>query len=137
MEKGRRQDRLEFGDACLDGVADQVGLPVDVQLGHHAAAVGVDRVDGQGQLGGDLLVAMAFVSCRLSMLTFAAGNRLSSSRAVSMPFMLGVVISSMNTSAQLALAISRASNPSDASPTIVISRHALSIVKRSPSRTTG
>ena len=37
---------LELGNPCLDGVANQPGLVVDVQLGHHVVPVDMDGVDG-------------------------------------------------------------------------------------------
>ena len=40
---------LQLGDAFTDGVMDEVGLFVEVQLGHYAVPVGMDGVDGQVQ----------------------------------------------------------------------------------------
>src|ERR1035441_4945389 len=54
------RNRLQFGNPRLNGIVDEVGLLVEVQLGHHAIPVGVDGVGGQIQQGGDFLVAVAF-----------------------------------------------------------------------------
>ena len=51
---------LQFGNPRLNGVVDEVGLLVEVQLGHHAVPVGVNGVGGQVQQGGDFLAAEAF-----------------------------------------------------------------------------
>src|SRR4030042_810992 len=51
--------RLCLKEALAQGVADQLGAVVEVELLHDTTAVAVHRLGAQGQLAADLLVGVA------------------------------------------------------------------------------
>jgi len=57
---GSRARSVERADAVADREFDQGRKIADIQLAHHAAAIGLDRFDGQGQGGRDLGAGLAF-----------------------------------------------------------------------------
>ena len=78
---GRSTRRSGFDDVVADGVVDEFGDGMEIELEHNVGAVGFGGVDANAQEGGDFLVGFAFGE-ELENFAFAWGKAGTGTRGI-------------------------------------------------------